>query len=38
MPCSPLPGVTDVYVSAVVDHLVAVNDADYRFEVGCSWS
>lgn len=31
---SPLPGVTDVYVSAVVDHLVAVNDADYRFEVG----
>ncbi|PRW32523.1 alpha beta- isoform C [Chlorella sorokiniana] len=30
---TPLPGVTDVYVSAVVDHLVAVNDADYRFEV-----
>ncbi|KAI7836521.1 hypothetical protein COHA_009622 [Chlorella ohadii] len=29
---APLPGVTDVYVSAVVDHLVAVNDADYRFE------
>ena len=38
LPHSPLPGVTDVYVSAVVDHLVAVNDADYRFEAGAGGS
>lgn len=30
---APLNGTTDVYVSAVVDHLVNVDDAMYRFEV-----
>lgn len=30
---APLNGTTDVYVSAVVDHLVGVDDATYRFEV-----
>ena len=27
------PNGTDIYVSAIVDHLVSVDDAKYRFEV-----
>lgn len=37
---TPPVGGVDVYVSAIVDHLISVDDAAYEFNVGrpvCNW-
>ena len=31
------PNGTDIYVSAIVDHLVSVDDSTYKFEVCIPW-